>query len=189
MKKYAWSKLKYMNPTEYLLGIDKVFNDSGIKKYKNASDILLDRHIRDVAEDRRCAIFCHGAGQALGAEIVFSSYENADYDYVGAYKKDGRFHPFPIQLKQVVPDRLNSSTSLQKEIDKLSKYVDSEDLTVAIHVNRKIHIKPLELGVTDVKVKEIWLFAKLYNESNTWILYGNLMAANSDVYAFQLPDT
>ena len=187
MKNPAWGKLKYMNPTKLLLGMDKMLDDSGIKKYKHASDILLDRRIRDVAEDRRCAIFCHGAGQALGTEILFAAHESADYDYVGAYKHNGAVVTFPIQLKQLVPDRLNSATSLQREISKLSKYVDAHDLVVAIHINRKVHVKPQEMDTSGVKVKEIWLYGQLQSDPTSWLLFGNLMAATPNAYTFQLP--
>ena len=187
MKNPEWGSLKYMNPTKLLVGMDKMLDDFGIKKYKHASDILLDRRVRDVAEDRRCAIFCHGAGRALGTEILFAAHESADYDYVGAYKHDGAVLTFPIQLKQLVPDRLNPSTSLQREISKLSKYVDAQDLVVAIHVNRKVHIKPQELDTSGVKVKEVWLYGQLQNDATTWLLFGNLMTAEPNAYTFQLP--
>lgn len=187
MRNSEWAGLKYMNPTKLLLGMDKMFDDSGIKKYKHAADILLGRRIREIAEDRRCAIFCHGAGQALGTEILFASYENADYDYVGAYMQNGFVHRFPIQLKQLVPDRINASTSLQNEISKLSKYTDAQDLVVAFHVNRKINIKPQELDASGLQVKEIWLYGHLQNGDDTWLLFGNIMAAQPSAYTFQMP--
>lgn len=187
MRNHAWANLKYMNPTKLLLGMDKMFDDSGIKKYDHASDILLDRRVRDIAEDRRCAIFCHGAGQALGTEILFASHESADYDYVGAYKHNGSILTFPIQLKQLVPDRLNPSTSLQRELAKLSKYTDAQDLVVAIHINRKVHIRPQDLDTSELKIKEVWLYGQLQSDANTWLLFGNLMARNPDAYTFQLP--
>src|SRR5690606_35509779 len=130
------------------VGMDKMFDASGITKYAHASDILLDRRVRDVSEDRRCAIFSHGAGQALGTKILFASCENSDYDYVGAYEHKGAMLAFPIQLKQLVADRLNPSTSLQNEITKLKKYSGANDLVVAIHVNLKIHFKPQDLDVS-----------------------------------------
>lgn len=187
MKNSAWASLKYVNPTKFLLGMDKMFDDLGIRKYKNPSDILLDRRVREIAEDRRCAIFCHGAGQALGTKILFASHESADYDYVGAYQHNGSIYRFPIQLKQLVPDRLNPPTSLQREIAKLRKYPDSQDLVVAIHINRKIHIKPQELDTSGLKVKEIWIYGQLQSHSDTWLLFGNLMADEPNAYTFQLP--
>ena len=187
MKNPAWASLKYMNPTKLLLGMDKMFDESGIKKYRNASDILLARPVRDIAEDRRCAIFCHGAGQVLGTQILFAPLESADYDYVGAYRRNGAVHTFPIQLKQLVPDRLNSSTSLQREISKLSKYANAEDLVVAIHINRKVRIRPQELDTSGLNIKEIWLYGQLQSGANTWLLFGNLMAAELNAYTFHLP--
>lgn len=189
MRNPAWAKLKYINPTKLLLGIDEIFDASDLKKYERASDILLDRRIRDIAEDRRCAIFCHGAGQALSTEILFSSYEHADYDYVGAFKHKGGIRTFPIQLKQLVPDRLNSATSLQREISKLGKYADASDLVVAVHINRKMHMKPQELDVSELKIKELWLFGRLHDQANSWLLFGNLMSTNPHAYKFQLPGT
>ena len=110
MKKSEWASLKFIDPTKFLIGLDKLFDSSGIRKYKNPSDLLLDRRVREIVEDQRCAIFCHGVGQALGTKILFSPYESADYDYVGAYQHNGLVRMFHIQWKQVVPDRLNSST-------------------------------------------------------------------------------
>ena len=187
MQDSGWSKLSYYNPTKMLVGLDELFDSSGIKKYKHPADILLNRRVRDISEDRRCAIFCHGAGQVLGKKILFASHEKSDYDYVGAYEHEGAILRFPIQLKQLVPDRLNPSTDLQAEIDKLKKYSGFSDLVVAIHINRKIHIKPLGLDISGLKIKEIWLFGQFAQNNQDWLLFGNLMTANPNAYTFQLP--
>jgi len=189
MKNSAWTSLTYMNPEELLLRTDKILDDSGIKKYKNFSDILLNRRTRNMLEDRRCATFCHGLGQILDKKILFANYESADHDYIGAYKNNGELHTFPIQLKQLVPDRLNPSTSLQNEISKLKKYTDAQDLVVAIHVNRGVHIKPNELDFSEVTAKEVWIFGQLKNDVKTWLLFGNLMTCKPNSYTFQLPTT
>ena len=187
MRDPCWAKLSYTNPTKMLIGLDDLFDSVGIKKYKHPTDILLNRRIRHIAEDRRCAIFLHGAGQALDKKILFSSYESSDYDYVGAYEQNGSIHTFPIQLKQLVPDRLNPSTTLQAEINKLKKYSGSSDLVVAIHLNRKIHLKPQDLDIEGLRIKELWLFGQFGAGKIDWLLFGNLMAANPNEYTFQLP--
>lgn len=187
MKNSEWTSLKYMDPTKLLVGLNELFDASGIRKYRNPSDILLDRRVREIAEDRRCAIFCHGASQVLGTKILFAPYESADYDYVGAYQHNGSVQMFPIQLKQVVPDRLNSSTCVQHEISKLKKYTDARDLVVAVHINRKVHIKPEDMDLSGLKIKELWLYGELQEDSSTWLLLGNLMAASRNAYTFQLP--
>lgn len=169
-----------------LVGLDDLFESVGIKKYKHPADILLTRRLRHISEARRCAIFLHGVGQALNKKILFATNENADYDYVGAYEQNGAISRFPIQLKQLVPDRLNPSTDLQAEIDKLKKYSGSSDLVVAIHINRNMHLKSQDLDVSKLKIKEIWLFGQLGPGSKTWLLFGNLMSVNPNAYTFQL---
>ena len=119
--------------------------------------------------------------------MLFSDYESSDYDYVGIYENNGAMQAFPIQLKQLVPDRLNPSTTLQAEIDKLKKYSGSSDLVVAIHVNREIHLKPQDIDIQGLKIKEIWLFGQLDLDSLDWVLIGNLMTTNPIAYIFQLP--
>ena len=170
-----------------LLGLDELFDSSGIRKYKHPADMLLNRRVRDISEDRRCAIFCHGAGQVLDKNILFAPHEKSDYDYIGAYEHEGAVLRFPIQLKQLVPDRLNPSTTLQNEIDKLKKYSGSSDLVVAIHINRKVHVKPLDLDVSGLKIKEIWLFGQFDQSSQNWLLFGNLMTPSPNAYTFRLP--
>lgn len=187
MKHREWTSLKYMNPTELLLGMDKIFDDCGIKKYSHSSDVLRDRRVKHIADDRRCAIFCHGAGQALGTKILFAAFESADYDYVGAYEHEGVIHHFPIQLKEFVPDRINSSTSLQCEISKLRKYADAQDLVVVMHINRTAFIRPEELDTSGLEVKEIWLFGQMESDAGAWLLFGNLMATEPRAYIFGLP--
>lgn len=101
MQDPEWSKLSYNNPTKMLVGLDQLFESTGIKKYKNASDILLNRKVRAISEDQRCAIFCHGAGQVLSKKILFAAHESSDYDYIGAYEHNGIVHRFPIQLSNL----------------------------------------------------------------------------------------
>lgn len=52
MRNPEWAKLEYINPTKLLLGMDEIFDASGLKKYKHASDILLNRHIRNIAREK-----------------------------------------------------------------------------------------------------------------------------------------
>jgi hypothetical protein len=189
MTRPEWKNLKFINPTRLLLGLDELFDATGIKKYKNPAGLLLHRDVREIAEDRRCAIFCHGAGQALNAKILFAPFESSDYDYVGAYSIGSSFHMFPIQLKQVAPSRLNARGSVRAEIAKLKKYVDSQDLVVAMHINQKVHLTPADTDVSGLRIKELWLFGQMSEDARQWLLLGNLMGSSPVAYQFQLPAT
>lgn len=187
MSRPEWKSLKFMNPTLLLLGLDELFDAVGIRKYKNPADLLRHRDTREIEEDRRCAIFCHGAGQVLNAKILFAPFENSDYDYVGAYSIGGAVHMFPIQLKQVAPNRLNPRGTVRAEIAKLKKYVDSRDLVVAMHVNQKVHLMPADTDVSGLSIKELWLFGQMSEDVGQWLLLGNLMGTSPIAYQFQLP--
>lgn len=168
-----------------LKGLDGLFDSVGLRKYKHPSDLLRSRRVRQIAEDRRCALFLFGAGQALRRRVLFAPFESRDYDYVGAYEWNGTICRFPIQLKQLVPNRLNAFTDLQREVAKLKKYGTSPDLIVAMHINRQMHLQPQYLDLSGVKVKELWLFGQFGSRKQTWLLFGNLMS-NARPYCFDL---
>lgn len=90
--------------------------------------------LKPYREGRQCALFCYGMGRLMGREVRFAQAEDADVDFVGRYEVDGTAHYVPIQMKEVVPAEVRVEVSLQQEIDKLAKYVDSQDLTVVFHV-------------------------------------------------------
>jgi hypothetical protein len=177
MQDPRWDVLSYWNPAKVLRGLDRLFDSVGLRRFRHPGDLLLSRQVRQIAEDRRCALFLFGAGQVLRRRILFAPCECRDYDYVGAYEINGRVYRFPIQLKQLVPNRLNASTDLQREVAKLKKYGTSPDLVVAIHINRQIHLQPQLLDLSGVKVKELWLFGQFGARKRTWLLIGNLMSA------------
>lgn len=54
-------------------------------------------------------------------------------------------HPALVQIKEVVLAKLNPTTSVQATVDALAKYVDSEDLVAAIHLNRHTSFDPTRL--------------------------------------------
>jgi hypothetical protein len=169
-----WETLTYWSPTKVLVGSEGLFNAVCIRKYKHPADLLLARPVRHIAENRRCAIFLHGASQALNKKILFAPYEKRDYDYVAAYEHNGSICRFPIQLKQLVPSRLNAKTDLQAELNKLAKYGRAPALVVAIHVNRRKFLMPQNLDVSKAHVKD------------TWILIGNLKT-RWHRYEFRVP--
>lgn len=156
--------------------MDSLFDTVGLRRFRHAGDLLLNRRVRQIAEDRRCALFLFGASQVLARRILFAPFESRDYDYVAAYESNGIIRRFPIQLKQLVPNRLNASTNLQSEIAKLRKYGTSPSLIVAMHINRQMHFRPQDLDVSGVKVKELWLFGQCSRSKQTWLLFGNVMS-------------
>src|SRR5262249_26971088 len=103
--------------------------------------------LKPLREMREACIFVYGMEQLMGQRFGVARAESQDYDAVATWIEGRTQHFAPIQIKEVVPRDLSPASSVQKVVDGLAKYVDSEDLTVAIHLNRLEHFSPLDIIV------------------------------------------
>jgi len=136
---------------------------------------------------RQAALFCYGIGKALETTIYYSLYENADYDCIARWKENGFEKYAPIQLKEIVPEGLNKTTSLNNELKKLQKYVTSKNLIVAMHLNRKGSLKFSEITFPKLEIAEVWLYGGLSEDQEKWFIYGNLLD-EPQFFEFKYPD-
>ena len=78
---------------------------------------------------------------------------------------------------------------MENIIDKLKKYPDSNDLTVAIHYNRQ---ERFEYGpwlrIESTPVAAVWFFGGCSPDGDDWFLYGDLMR-DPQFYQFRYPGT
>ena len=88
---------------------------------------------------------------------------------------EGVQHLAPVQLKEVVPPELNNTATVQQRVNALTKYVDSEDLTVAIYLNRPVHFDPERLVVPPLKIAALWVFGAISPDKEKWGLWGNFL--------------
>ena len=114
-------------------------------------------------------------GQRIGRPVYLARGESQDYDFVASWVVGDKQHLAPVQLKEVVPQELNPNASLEATIAALSKYVDSEELTVAIHLNRQIRFEPSTVSVPSLNIAALWVFASLTPEQSQWGLWGNFL--------------
>jgi hypothetical protein len=101
--------------------------------------------------------------------------ESQDFDFVASWSVDNTQHFAPVQLKEVVPEPLNPNATVEQIVESLAKYVDSEDLTVAIHLNRQAHFDPTVLSVPPLKIAALWVFASISPDQSQWGLWGNFL--------------
>jgi hypothetical protein len=80
-----------------------------------------------------------------------------------------------VQLKEVVPHDVNVAASVQERVNALSKYVDSEDLTVAIYLNQRVHFDPAKLVIPPLKIAALWVFGAISPDKEQWALWGNFL--------------
>jgi len=141
------------------------------------------KHWREV---REAALFCYGMAQKIGQTVYLAPSEAQDYDFVASWVVGDTQHFAPVQLKEVVPRIYNPLASIQKTVNSLSKYIDSEDLTVAIHLNQHGNFEPSKIVIPTLKIAALWVFAGISNDQSEWGLWGNFLE-KPDVTLFHYP--
>jgi hypothetical protein len=183
-----WKKLSYYNPEKILKSLRQVELTYPVYElpYKEAS--LRTRALRSYGESRQCALFCYGISQALNVDVRYAILEKSDYDFVGYFVKDDVEHFIPIQMKEFVPSEVNPAAELENEIEKLSKYVTSEGLCVAVYINRNIRIDFSQLKFSVPNIKELWFFGAKSEDQKYWWLVGNILE-EPKIYEFIYPES
>ena len=136
---------------------------------------LRTNNLKGWREAREAALFCYGMAQRIGQPIYLSRDESQDYDFVATWVVGDEQHFTPVQLKEVVPESLNPNSNLEIVIESLTKYVDSKDLTVAIHLNRQVHFEPKKLVIPNLRIAALWVFASISPDQSEWGLWGNFL--------------
>jgi len=182
-----WTTLEYRSAKDFLI------NATPIRAQLSSSDVddrirnLRTNGLKSVRELWQACLFAHGIGfSVLGTEIFLAPVEDQDFDCVAQYIIGDTRHYTPIQLKELVPDNLNPDATLQVEIDKLGKYVDSHDLVVAIYLNRQFHLELESIRIPDLKIAELWLFGAISPNRSEFMLWGNMLKDPAS-YRYQYP--
>lgn len=182
----TWSKLNYLDPRKILLSLNTIAATYPLEECAKPTRDLRTHELRPYGESRQCAIFCFGIGEVFGLNVAYAHGEASDYDFIGTYTIEGERVFVPIQVKEFVPNELNANADLNKEIEKLSKYADSHDLCVAIHLNRAGRLDFDAIRIPELKIKELWLFGATSPDLDRWLLIGNMLKDHR-VYEFQYP--
>ena len=181
-----WEQLKFYEPRNVLVELRKIEKTHDLNKFPYDVATLRTRKLRSYGESRQCAIFCYGIGEIFGLNLKYAQYESQDYDYVAVYEKDDYLNYVPIQMKELVPDKINPKANLQTEINKLQKYVDSNNLCVSIYLNKEVRIEFSNLEIPKLNIKELWLFGSKSPDQDDWWLIGNLLET-TNFYEFKYP--
>ena len=124
----SWYRLAYLEPKQVLLNLRRVAESYPLDELDYKVQSLRTHELRKMHETRQAALFAFGLGGALEVPIQYALSEDQDYDAVVRYQVSSGVEYLPVQLKEWVPNFLNSRSTLQSELDKLRKYVDSKDL-------------------------------------------------------------
>ena len=171
----AVQKLEFRNPAHFLIKIRSVERQLAESDAPPKIKKLRTNPLKEWRELRDAALFCYGMGQRIGQPIYFAKGESQDYDFVASWAVGREQHFAPVQLKEVVPPELNSTATLQKTVDALTRYVDSKELTVAIHLTQQTRFEPSKLSIPPLKIAALWVFGSISPDQSAWGLWGNFL--------------
>jgi hypothetical protein len=131
-----------------------------------------------IHKDRReAALFCYGLRIATGnSTFEFAMIEDSDHDAVFRSFVDGKICFTSVQLKEVVPLHLDAKATLEREIAKLEKYADSQDLVVGIFLDQNGVSDLTAIESPNLKVGGVWIFGCCSPDTSKWFLFGNILS-------------
>lgn len=189
IRENEFRKLKYMNPEKILPQLRqlqiKIAQQNIDDDIKNLRTKKLKHHL----EKRIAIIFSYGIAQCIKKSVfvAFAPHENLDYDAVAYYQDGNVVHYMPLQIKEVVPERLNSQTDLNNEIKKLQKkYQASTDLVVVIHYNRRGKFKISDVKIPMLGIAALWILGASVPDQSRWFIAGNMLS-HPKIFEFKYP--
>jgi len=182
-----WRTYEYFDPEVILPRLQKIRK---IISTSSTPDKVANLRTNTLSSEREAwdaAIFCYLMSKAMNRKLYFSKVESADYDSIFMLKHEKSVSYFPVQMKELVPNEINSGATLQSIINKLEIYTNSPELTVGIKLNRNENFNFSTLKTDKAKVAEIWCFGSITKNESKWGLYGNLLS-NHKNYEYELPN-
>lgn len=171
----AFQHLEFRDPRPFLVQLREIEARVANSDLPPKTKALRTNSLKWSKELREAALFCYGMAQRIGQTVYLAPTEAQDYDFVASWVIDDTQHLAPVQLKEVVPPDLNSTASVQERVNALSKYVDSNDLTVAIYLNQRVHFDPAQLVIPQLKIAALWVFGAVSSDKEQWGLWGNFL--------------
>jgi hypothetical protein len=149
---------------------------------------LRTHELRRFAEARHAALFAFGMSRRLPEFVFdFALAEHDDYDAVIRWRNAKEQIFTPVQLKELVPAKLNRAATLSDIIAICEKYKVSSDLTVSIYLNRRMRLELTSLPVPRTKLGGLYIIAAANYNRRYWHLIGNLLDETCERTVFEHP--
>ena len=182
------SKLSYKNPRDILVAMRSCELELARSDTPRKIKSLRTNSLKSSRESREAALFCHFMGERIGYKVYFSAGEHQqDCDFIARWDIDNTRHFAPVQLKEVVPKHTNYAATLEGVINSLSKYVDSKNLIVAVHLNQESHFDLQKLSLPNLNIAQLWVFGATSQDQSSWRLWGNLLQTPIETTSHQYP--
>ena len=181
----AWASRQFYDPEPVLRYLRGVEIDLAQSDTPELIRRLRTNRLKTDREARNALLFAHGMSSAVAGKVLVAPGEVEDCDFITKTQvRDTEFFSC-VQLKELAPEDLNPSHTLDALVTELSQLPKS-DAVLAIHLNRRGQIQLSTLAAVRVPFAELWFFWAATPDMSAWRLYGDAMGQPS-LYQFQHP--
>ncbi len=183
-----WSKLDFKDPTALLKALRPLQHAVAVSDLPAKTKALRNSKQKTHRETWQAALFSHGVTVSLSLpSLEFAIVEEEDYDCVVRWIAASTVNYAPVQLKEIVPNELNPTATIDGEIAKLTKYATSPELIVALFLNRAGRFELRSIKIPSLPIGQLWMFGNRTPDQSTWMLYGDMLS-NPSLYEFDFPE-
>lgn len=184
-----FSQFSYGDPRSFLVGLRKV--EAALTEYSMPEKVrrMRTNGLKPDREMRDAALFCVGISERFGLQIGMAPVEDEDFDFVATWVADETQHFCTVQLKEVAPEDLNPSSSIENVSQALNKYSNPNDLTVAIRPNRATRFDPSSIHIPkSLALGGLWVFGCISEDQSKWAVWGDFVVAGDGPVAATIFD-
>jgi hypothetical protein len=138
-------------------------------------DLWRTRGFKKLRELKDACLFAYGLGILFGSAVTVLHGEIEDYDFVlkraGA---DGVTEVMGVQLKELPPETLNSTITLQNLLTRQTAHAPT-DATLLIRLNRTGYIPDDLLSAVELPFAELWYLWAAAPDGSRWCVRGDAL--------------
>jgi hypothetical protein len=167
-----WRALEYHDPAEILRRLRSLEVDLQAADIDPKVLSLRTQSLSKYREWRDAAVFSYGMGLAKNVDIGYAPEERSDYDFVTTWKDGDTQHFCAVQLKELVPENLNPTSTINHLLAGMSKYAKTGTV-LAVKINRRQGLELREKPT--LPFAQLWFFWASAPRSSRWCLYGDVL--------------
>jgi hypothetical protein len=133
-------------------------------------------NLKQERETRDALIFAHGMSAVCGAKVLVSPGEVEDCDFITKCTLADTDHFTCVQLKELAPEDLSPSQTLEPLFHKLQS-LPASDAVLAIHLNRRTTMQLEELAGFRAPFAELWFYWQADETGHAWKILGDILGS------------
>lgn len=190
MRIKEWERLKFIDPSIVLPKLKEIQTQVVNSNLSDNIKGLRTHALKHHDEKRISAIFCYGMSAISKKKFVFAAApkNDLDYDSIVRWHDDNSINYFPLQIKKIVPERLNLDANLNHELQKISeRYKKSQDTVFLIDFNKTGEFKLSDVVIPiGLEIAQLWVMFSSRLDQSTWCIVGDFLK-HPRIYEFTYP--